>query len=207
MCIYISKKMSHACFSLASQDPHHLSIPAFQALLNLRKNACDQLYNKHLRGAAAIAGDNAPRHRNPREEDMYVAGRVVQMQCPEVTLADETLPAMVINSLWSVRDPVLWIELKAENLEYVALFLRKGLAEEQVSRRRKSLRGDLEDDREAIQPKASPKKRKRSHRRRRARADDSEDGREAAAPLNAADREPEQEDTDAEANPEAILDR
>ena len=168
------------------QDPHHLSIPAFGALLALRKAACDHLYNKRIRDAAAVAGDVAPRHRSAREEDLYVAGRVVQMRCPEVTLGEESMEARSMNSLWSVRDPMLWVELTAENLQYISLFLRKGLAEDEVLRRRKSLRRDGDDSVLPIPGKSSPKRRRRAQRRKRARGEDeAEAGALAAEAANA----------------------
>ncbi|CAE7793648.1 unnamed protein product [Symbiodinium sp. CCMP2456] len=86
------------------KDPHHLSIPAFQNLLDLRKSACDKLYNKHLRDAAAVAGDAEPPHRSAREEDLYLAGRVVDMACPDVQLEEEFMPGQIVSALWSVRD-------------------------------------------------------------------------------------------------------
>ena len=186
--LYIGQKIHPMRFVPNSclQDPHHLSIPAFGALLNLRKAACDYLYNKRIRDAAAVAGDVAPRHRSAREEDIYVAGRVVQMRCPEVTLGEESTEARTMNSLWSVRDPMLWVELTAENLECISLFLRKGLAEDEVLRRRKSLRGDREDSVLPIPGKSSPKRRRRAQRRKRARGDDeAEAGALAAEAANA----------------------
>ncbi|CAE7330223.1 unnamed protein product [Symbiodinium sp. CCMP2592] len=150
------------------KDPHHLSIPAYQDLLDLRQSACDELYNKHLRDAAAIAGDAEPRHRNAREEDLYLAGRIVDMRCPAINRAEEEMPAQIISALWSVKDPVLWIELAPQNLDYIALFMRQGLAahieKNEQSRRRKKLRGDVDD----VVVKPSPKKKNRRSRKRKA---------------------------------------
>ena len=157
---------------LAVQEPHHLSIKAFQELLDLRKEACDRAYNRHIREAAATAGDKEPPHRNAREADVYVAGRTVEMECPEVVFGEETMPAQRIVTIWSVKDPVLWVELTPENLDYLALFMRRGLFEHQASnpplRRRKKLRG------EEVRPIAgSPKKKKPP----RPQAQDARDGR------------------------------
>ncbi|CAE7678449.1 unnamed protein product [Symbiodinium sp. KB8] len=151
------------------KDPHHLSIPAFQNLLDLRKSACDKLYNKHLRDAAAVAGDAEPPHRSAREEDLYLAGRVVDMACPDVQLEEEFMPGQIVSALWSVRDPVLWVELLPENLDYIALYMKKGLADHvetnQQPRRRKKLRGDADAGRMVH---VSPKKKNRRGRKRKA---------------------------------------
>ena len=88
------------------QDPHHLSIPAFGDLLELRQKACDRLYNARIKEAAAVAGDAEPGDKSAREEDMYVAGRVVHMQCPAIACNGESMEAREIATLWSVRDPV-----------------------------------------------------------------------------------------------------
>ena len=99
-----------------------------------------------MRDAAATAGDKEPQYRNAREADVYVAGRTVQMECPEVVFGGQTTPARNIAALWSVKDPVLWLELTPENLDYLALFMRRGLMEHHESdapiRRRKKLRGE-----------------------------------------------------------------
>ncbi|OLP75520.1 hypothetical protein AK812_SmicGene44665 [Symbiodinium microadriaticum] len=164
------------------KEPHHLSIKAFQELLDLRKEACDRAYNRHIREAAATAGDKEPPHRNAREADVYVAGRTVEMECPEVVFGEETMPAQRIVTIWSVKDPVLWVELTPENLDYLALFMRRGLFEHQASnpplRRRKKLRG------EEVRPIAgSPKKKNRRGRKRKMPAtEEPEPVQEAESP-------------------------
>ncbi|CAE7300550.1 unnamed protein product, partial [Symbiodinium sp. CCMP2456] len=170
------------------QDPHHLSIPAFQDFLDMRKTACDELYNQTIRDAAAVAGDPEPRTRNAREEDLYVAGRIVEMACKEITFDSQTLPAQKIAALWSVKDPVIWVELSSENLDYIGLFMRRGLAEYRESnaqsRRRKKLRADAD----AV-VKSSPKRKRRRERKRK------------AAPVDEEEEEPIQEEIHEESSP------
>ncbi|CAE7684490.1 unnamed protein product [Symbiodinium sp. CCMP2592] len=172
------------------KDPHHLSIKAFQELLDLRKEACDRAYNRHIRDAAATAGDKEPQYRNAREADVYVAGRTVVMECPEVVFGGDTMPARNIAAIWSVKDPVLWMELTPENLDYLGLFMRRGLMEHQESdapiRRRKKLRGEEARPIDAGSPK------RKSRRGRKRKAPNSEE----AAPLQEESPPPVPEESD-----------
>ncbi|CAE7410343.1 unnamed protein product, partial [Symbiodinium microadriaticum] len=175
------------------KDPHHLSIPAFSELLELRQQACDRLYNARIKEAAAVAGDAEPGHKKAREEDLYVAGRVVHMRCPAIACNGESMQAREIATLWSVR--VIWIELLEENFQYMALFMRRGLVEylaDQAvpSRRRKKLRGDDEAGARSMvkKTKKSPKKKNRRSRKRKAAASHEDPeaeafGDEAAEPV------------------------
>ncbi|CAE7242174.1 unnamed protein product [Symbiodinium sp. CCMP2592] len=156
------------------KDPHHLSIPAFGDFLEFRRQACDRLYNAMIKEAALVAGDAAPEQKTAREEDLYVAGRVVRMRCPAIACNGESMEAREIAAVWSVRDPVIWIELLEENLQYLALFMRRGLVdyladEGAPSRRRLKLRGEAEKQM-VKKAKKSPKKKSRRSRKRKAAA-------------------------------------
>ena len=176
-----------------AQEAHHLSIPAFSELLSLRKAACDELYQTHIREAAALAGDPAPRVRKAREADCYVAGRIVKMRCPSVSFEDQDLPATIVRVLWSIESPELWVELKEENLDYLRLFMKKGLAEHCVchpapERRRKKLRAAVIP----ASPKksGSPKKKNRGTRKRCAAALAAADAEQVEASPGALQNEP-----------------
>ena len=75
---------------------------------------------------------------------------------------------------------VLWIELSEENLQYLALFMRRGLVEyladeAMPSRRRKKLRGDGEAQSMVKRLKKSPKTKKHRRSRKRRAAASHED--------------------------------
>ena len=75
------------------------------------------------------------------------------------------MPAQTMSTLWSVKDPILWVELLPENLDYLGLFMRRALAEHLASnpelRRRKKLRSD----KDAVVQR-SPKKNRRGKKRK-----------------------------------------
>ena len=107
-----------------------------------------------------------------------MAGRIVNMDCPAVEFEGTRVGPMSIKALWSVRDPDLWVELKPENLVYLSLFMKRGLAEhigeEPQERRRKKLRtaGPV--------VAKSPRRRSRRARRRPSSPPPVEDGEAAA---------------------------
>ena len=150
----------------AGREAHHLSIPAFGKLLDARKDACAELYQATVREAAAAAGDPEPQARQPREADCYLTGRVVTMRLPAVEFEGDTADAIEMRALWSISAPEMWVELTEANMDYLRVYLKKGLQDhtgsEPQRRRRKKLQNAL-GDKHAKSPK---KKKSRSSRRR-----------------------------------------
>ena len=147
----------------AEHEVHHLSIPAWTALLDARSIACTESYHTAVREAAAAVGDPEPKLRAAREADCYLTGRIVNMSLPAVNFNNVAMPAMSMKALWSVSAPELWVELTELNLDYLWLYLKHGLAEHVMKqpelRRRKTLRKQPIKD-------TSPKKRARRSRRK-----------------------------------------
>ena len=153
------------------KDLHHCNVEGFNTLLDLRRTACNQLYAAQVRQAAASAGDPLPaKLRKAREQDQYIAGRIVTMHCPRLAYSEECLPEIDMKVLWSVSSPEIWVELLPENLAYVSLAIRKSLAEMATEappvRRKRKLRQDGEK---------SPPKRKRRRRAQEPAAEELED--------------------------------
>ena len=75
-----------------------------------------------------MAGDAEPGDKRAREEDMYVAGRVVHLRCPAIVCNGESMEARQIAALWSVKDPVslMFIGTMFEFV-YSSLYMAKAL--------------------------------------------------------------------------------
>jgi hypothetical protein len=82
------------------------------------------------------------RARKAKEADRDIAPSVVAVRCPEVKRLDLVLPATTIHMLFGVKNNNLWVELSAENLEYLRHGILASVEAREFGRHWKSTEND-----------------------------------------------------------------
>ncbi|CAE7872584.1 unnamed protein product, partial [Symbiodinium sp. KB8] len=96
-------------------------IQIFKDMKKARQEACDSAVKKVIVEAAEAEGKPVPKRIRPaRDDDQFLIGKTVMLDCPEVrNKEDEVLePARQINFLWGTKSD-LFMELTEANLSYV----------------------------------------------------------------------------------------
>lgn len=121
---------------------NQINMLAFQDLLEQRREAChDKLRARLQEGYAAEQEQNPTgkplRLRKPREDDQYLAGRIVELQMPQCEDAGWSFGPVVLKVLWGIHTTDLWVEFSLENLKYVRGYLRSYVTDDPPAPKRR----------------------------------------------------------------------
>ena len=102
----------------------------------LRTQACDNA----LVHAYHSGDDERPlkKMRKARMSDRDVAGHVVEIVCPDLHRAGHVISGLTMKALFGVKNNPLWIELSAQNLEYIRNGVLMSIEQHELGRRWRS---------------------------------------------------------------------
>ncbi|CAE7038267.1 unnamed protein product [Symbiodinium sp. CCMP2592] len=132
-------------FAATGRRPaHNINVQWFEDTKRLRREACDAAVRKIIADAAEAEGKPVPpRIRPAREEDQFLVGKTVMLDCPDILdQHDQVLqPARQIQFLWGTTSD-LFMELNEDNLAYIRCAIKESAPFiQQPSKRRSKLQG------------------------------------------------------------------
>ena len=124
-----------------TQEANNVNCKFLDTLQQLRTRAANKAFNDAI-AANEDGGDDEPKPKKPRQrkanrdDEAVIDDTVLTLQLPELIgdTSNVLANSVTMKVLWGVKNDVVWVELKEENLNYIRQGIMQSLARGEVGR-------------------------------------------------------------------------
>ena len=127
-------------FKTEDHEANNVNCKFLDTLQKLRTRAANKAFSDAI-AANENGDDDEPKHKKPRrnahrDDEAIIDDTVLTLQLPELVNDDGAVIAnsVTLKVLWGVKNDVVWIELKEDNLQYIRHGILQSLARGEVGR-------------------------------------------------------------------------